>query len=192
MEIIAADGLPAVRIITPRRHRDDRGFFSEVWNQGGLHEAGIDARFMQDNHALSRPVGTLRGLHFQIGESAQGKLIRCSKGRIFDVAVDIRHGSPTFGRFAAVELSAENWRQVYVPVGFAHGYCTLEPDTEVIYKVTAYYDPASERGLLWNDPAIGIAWPVTTASAVIAERDATWPRLRDLPAYFVSAEHPDR
>jgi len=191
MEIIAADGLPAVRIITPRRHRDDRGFFSEVWHQGRFTEAGLDVRFLQDNHALSQPVGTLRGLHFQIGTSAQGKLIRCSKGRILDVAVDIRHGSPSFGRFAAVELSAENWRQVYVPTGFAHGYCTLEPDTEVIYKVTAYYDPAAERGLLWNDPGIGIAWPVTMDLAVIAERDATWPRLRDLPAYFAYAEHPD-
>jgi dTDP-4-dehydrorhamnose 3,5-epimerase len=191
MEIIAADGLAGVRIITPRRHRDDRGFFSEVWNQGRLGEAGIDVRFVQDNHALSRPVGTLRGLHFQIGASAQGKLIRCNKGRILDVAVDLRHGSPTFGRSVALELSAENWRQVYVPTGFAHGYCTLEPDTEVIYKVTAYYDPAAERGLLWNDPEIGIAWPVTTDSAVIAERDAKWPRLRDLPSYFVYTEHPD-
>src|SRR5262249_42107026 len=123
--------------------------------------AGIDCRFVQENYALSRLAGTVRGLHFQIGSTAQAKLVRCPRGRILDVAVDIRRGSPTFGRHTAAVLSAENWKQLYVPAGFAHGYCTLEPDTEVLYKVTAYYDPPAERGLAWDDPVRGShgRWP---------------------------------
>jgi dTDP-4-dehydrorhamnose 3,5-epimerase len=191
LEIRGADGLPAVRTIVPRRHRDERGFFSETWREDALRDAGISGPFVQENHALSRARGTIRGLHFQIAAAAQAKLIRCSRGSIFDVAVDIRRGSPSFGRHVAVVLSAENWKQVYVPAGFAHGYCTLDPDSEVIYKVTAYYDPASERGLAWDDPQVAIAWPVDAKAAILTERDRGFPRLADLPPYFSFADFPD-
>ena len=191
LDVVATEGLPAVRVITPRRHQDSRGFLSEVWRQDALTEAGIDVSFVQENHAASRATGTIRGLHFQIRAAAQAKLVRCPRGSIFDVVVDIRHGSPTFGRHAAIVLSTENWKQLYVPKGFAHGYCTLEPDTEVMYKVTAYYDPASERGLAWDDPDIGIAWPVSADRAVLTERDRTFPRLAGLPDFFPFGDYPD-
>ena len=191
LDVVAAEGLAAVRVITPRRHQDTRGFFSEVWRQDALTEAGIDVRFVQENHAASRASGTIRGLHFQIGPAAQAKLVRCPRGSVFDVVVDIRRGSPTFGRHTAIVLSAKNWKQLYVPEGFAHGYCTLERDTEVMYKVTAYYDPASERGLAWDDPDIGIAWPVSADRAVLTERDRTFPRLAGLPDFFPFGDHPD-
>jgi dTDP-4-dehydrorhamnose 3,5-epimerase len=125
MDIVAAEGLPAVRVLLPQRHQDARGYFSEVWREDSMTRAGIKARFVQENHALSRASGTIRGLHFQVGPAAQGKLVRCLRGSILDVAVDIRHGSSTFGRHVSIVLSAENWKQVYVPIGFAHGYCTL-------------------------------------------------------------------
>jgi dTDP-4-dehydrorhamnose 3,5-epimerase len=191
LDLVAAEGLPAVRVITPRRHQDSRGFLSEVWRQDALTEAGIAVRFVQENHAASRATGTIRGLHFQIGDAAQAKLVRCPRGSVFDVAVDIRHGSPTFGRHTGIVLSAKNWKQLYVPEGFAHGYCTLEPDTEVMYKVTAYYDPASERGLAWDDPDIGIAWPVSADRAVLTERDRTFPRLAGLPDFFPFGDYPN-
>jgi dTDP-4-dehydrorhamnose 3,5-epimerase len=191
LEIVSADGLPAVRVILPRRQRDARGFFSEVWREDVMAGAGISPRFVQENHALSGATGTVRGLHFQIGKSAQAKLIRCPRGSILDVAVDIRSGSPTYGRYAAVVLSDENWKQCYVPAGFAHGYCTLQPNTEVIYKVTAYYDPSSERGLAWNDAEIGIVWPVAPELAVMTERDRTFPRLAELPQFFTFSNFPD-
>jgi dTDP-4-dehydrorhamnose 3,5-epimerase len=190
-EIHAADGIPAVRTIVPGRHQDERGFFSETWREDALRDAGIIGPFVQENHALSHASGTIRGLHFQIGAAAQAKLIRCTRGSIFDVAIDIRRGSPSFGRHVAVVLSAENWKQLYVPVGFAHGYCTLDPDSEVIYKVTAYYDPASERGLAWDDPQVAIAWPVDPKAAVLTERDRGFPRLADLPPYFSYADFPE-
>ena len=191
LHIVPAEGLPAVRLISPRRHQDARGFFSEVWREDAMGQAGIHVRFVQENHARSRAGGTIRGLHFQIGQSAQGKLIRCPCGSILDVAVDIRRGSPTFGRHFATVLSAENWKQLYVPIGFAHGYCTLEPDTEVIYKATAYYDPAAERGVAWNDPEIGIAWPVGADQAILVERDRAYPCLAELADYFPFPSHPD-
>ena len=191
LDLVAAEGLPAVRVITPRRHQDSRGFLSEVWREDALTEAGIAVRFVQENHAASRATGTIRGLHFQIGDAAQAKLVRCPRGSVFDVAVDIRHGSPTFGRHTGIVLSAKNWKQLYVPEGFAHGYCTLEPDTEVMYKVTAYYDPASERGLAWDDPEIGIAWPVSRDRAVLTERDRTFPRLAGLPDFFPFSDYPN-
>jgi dTDP-4-dehydrorhamnose 3,5-epimerase len=191
LDVVAAEGVPAVRVITPRRHQDSRGFFSEVWRHDALMEAGIDVRFVQDNHAASRAAGTIRGLHFQIGGAAQAKLIRCPRGSIFDVAVDIRRGSPTFGRHTAIVLSGENWKQLYVPVGFAHGYCTLKPDTEVMYKVSAYYDPASERGLPWDDPEIGIAWPLRPDQAILTERDRMFPRLAELPDFFRFGDYPN-
>ena len=191
MEIAAADGLPAVRILLPQRHQDARGYFSEVWREDSMARSGIKVRFVQENHALSRAAGTLRGLHFQIGSAAQGKLVRCLRGGILDVAVDIRHGSPTFGRYVSTVLSAENWKQVYVPIGFAHGYCTLAPNTEVLYKVTAYFDPASERGLAWDDPDIGITWPVKAEDAILVARDRAYPRLAGLTTFFPFASYPD-
>ena len=191
MDIAAAEALPAVRVLSARRYQDSRGFFSEVWREDALRQAGIEVRFVQENHALSHAAHTVRGLHFQIAEAAQAKLVRCPRGSILDVAVDIRRGSPTFGRHVAVVLSAENWKQLYVPVGFAHGYCTLEPDTEVIYKVTAYYDPASERGVAWDDPEIKIAWPAGPDRAVLTTRDRAYPRLAELPNFFPFASHPD-
>jgi dTDP-4-dehydrorhamnose 3,5-epimerase len=191
INIIAAEGLPAVRVIRPCRHQDARGYFSEVWREDAMRQAGIDVRFVQENHTLSRIKGTIRGLHFQIGPAAQGKLVRCVRGSIFDVAVDIRRGSPTFGRHVSLILSTENWKQLYVPIGFAHGYCTLEPETEVTYKVTAYYDPASERGLAWDDPEIGIAWPVDGEKAVLVSRDRLYPRLSELSDVFTYASYPD-
>jgi dTDP-4-dehydrorhamnose 3,5-epimerase len=184
LEIECVASLPAVRVLVPRRHTDERGFLSEIWREDALRNAGIAHRFVQENHAYSRTPATVRGLHFQIGGAAQAKLVRCTRGSILDVAVDIRRGSPTFGRHAAVVLSRQNWQQVYVPQGFAHGYCTLEPDTEVIYKVTAYYDPPSERGIAWDDPEIGIAWPVGAKEAILTDRDRAWPRLSELADFF--------
>lgn len=173
--------IPDVKLITPRRHSDDRGFFSETYSARALKEAGIDALFVQDNHSLSRRKGVVRGLHYQMAPQAQGKLIRTTRGAIFDVAVDIRHGSPTFGRHVSVVLSAENWAQLWVPVGFAHGFCTLEDDTEVQYKVSEYYAPEYDRGILWNDPALGISWPVSAADAILSDKDRGQPLLQDVP-----------
>ena len=139
---------------------------------------------MQENQSRSHARGTVRGLHFQIGESAQSKLVRCIRGSLLDVAVDIRHGSPTFGCHVSEVLSEENWRQIYIPIGFAHGYCTLKPDTEIIYKVSSYYDAKAERGLVWDDPKLGIEWGVTKDAAIITDRDRNFPTLADLPNYF--------
>jgi dTDP-4-dehydrorhamnose 3,5-epimerase len=191
IEIIAVDHLPDVKLIKPRRYQDDRGFFSEVWRDDVWRAAGMNVAFVQENHVLSHAAGTVRGLHFQIGKAAQAKLIRCSRGSIFDVAADIRRGSPTFGCHAAVTLSAENWHQLFVPAGFAHGYCTLEPDTEVIYKVSAFYDPAAERGLAWDDEAIGINWPIDRSDAVLVARDRGYPKLSDLEEFFSFVERAD-
>jgi dTDP-4-dehydrorhamnose 3,5-epimerase len=173
-----------VKVITPSIVRDDRGFFSETYSCRALSEAGIDAEFVQDNHSLSRARGVLRGLHFQTEPSAQGKLVRVLRGSIFDVAVDIRRGSATFGRHVSCVLSAENWSQMWVPVGFAHGFCTLEPDTEVFYKVTAAYAPHCDKGIAFDDPDLAIAWPISASDAVLSDRDRRHPRLRDLPAEF--------
>jgi len=190
-DIAATQKVPALRVLSPVRHRDERGFFSEVCREDALARAGIGCRFVQENHALSRAPWTVRGLHFQIGRVAQAKLIRCSRGSIFDVAVDIRRGSPSFGRYLATVLSEENWHQLYVPAGFAHGYCTLEPDTEVIYKVSAYYDPQSERGVAWDDPELGISWPASAEAAILTDRDRAWPRLRELADCFWYSDWPD-
>lgn len=183
MQVIAT-ALTEVKILVPRRIGDARGFFSEVWNARELSAIGIEAGFVQDNHALTPLAGTLRGLHYQVPPVAQGKLVRVTRGAIVDVAVDIRRGSSTFGRCAMSLLSAENWRQVWIPSGFAHGYCTVEPDTEVLYKVTDFYSPAYERGIAWDDPAIGIAWPVGADAAILSERDRLHPRLADQPDLF--------
>ncbi len=182
--------IDAVRLIQPIRHADARGFFSETYSRRAFAEAGIDIGFVQDNHALSREAGTVRGLHFQTPPFAQDKLVRVVRGAIFDVAVDIRVGSPTFGQHVSAIISAAEWNQIFVPAGFAHGLVTLEPDTEVIYKVSSHYAPEHDKGLLWNDPALGINWPVNEAEAILSDKDRGQPRLAELPEYF--HHEPDR
>ena len=169
--------LPEVLLITPKRHGDERGFFSETYSRKALTEAGFTRDFVQDNHSMSTRRGVLRGLHFQRPPFMQDKLVRVIRGAVFDVAVDIRQDSPTFGRWVGEELSAENWRQLLVPAGFAHGFVTLTDEVEVLYKVTDYYAPASEDGLLWSDPQIGVEWPVPPAEVTTNARDAAWPGL---------------
>lgn len=176
--------IPDVRILTPRRFGDHRGFFSETYNRETFAKAGVTLTFVQDNHSLSAAVGTLRGLHFQSHPAAQDKLVRVARGRILDVAVDLRRSSPSYGQHVAVELSAENWRQLLIPVGFAHGFITLEPDTEVLYKVTDLYSAAHDLGLAWDDPALGIDWPLPPGGPVLSDKDRHHPRLADLPEYF--------
>jgi len=171
-------------LVTPRRIADHRGFFSEAFRADLLAANGIDATFVQDNHARSAARGVLRGLHFQVPPRAQGKLVRVTRGSILDVCVDIRDRSPTFGRHVAVELSAANWRQIWVPAGFAHGYVTLEADTEVLYKTTDYYAPQHERSLAWNDPALAIDWRLPHGEVTLSEKDRAQPRLADLGVVF--------
>jgi dTDP-4-dehydrorhamnose 3,5-epimerase len=174
-----------VKIIRPSRHGDARGFFSETYSQRELAATlGFELPFVQDNHSLSARAGTVRGLHYQSSPFAQDKLVRVVRGRIFDVAVDIRRGSATFGQHVTAEISAEAWNQILVPVGFAHGFVTLEPDTEVVYKVTNYYAREHDHGILWNDPALCIAWPVSAAVAVISEKDRANPRLAEAVNLF--------
>lgn len=185
---IADTAIPAVKLIEPKRFGDHRGFFSETYSRAAFLMAGIDLDFVQDNHSLSLEVGTLRGLHFQAPPFAQDKLIRCTRGRILDVAVDIRRGSPSFGAHVAVELSEENWRQALVPKGFAHGFITLEASSEVLYKVTAPYSAAHDFGLAFNDPALCIDWSAPAGGPVLSEKDRRHPLLADLPAYFDYAE----
>ena len=173
--------LPEVKILTPRRFGDARGFFAETWNRRALAEAGIDADFVQDNHSLSAAAGTLRGLHFQAPPHAQGKLVRCGRGRLFDVAVDARRGSPTYGRWAGVELSAENGRQVWIPPGFLHGFLTLEDDTEVVYKCTDYYAPAADGAVRWD--SCGIDWPLS-GTPILSDKDAAAPPFAEFESPF--------
>ena len=181
---VTATAIPDVKIVTPRRHGDSRGFFTETYNRRSWADHGLDFDFAQDNLSLSATVGTVRGLHFQAPPHAQAKLVSVIHGAALDVAVDIRAGSPTFGRHVAVTLSAEDGRQLLIPVGFAHGFCTLRPDTLFAYKVTGYYAPDHDKGVLWNDPALAIDWPVTAAAAAVSDRDAAQPTLAELPAYF--------
>lgn len=176
--------IPDVKVITPRRFGDHRGFFSETYSKPAFEAAGFVLDFIQDNHSLSAAVGVLRGLHFQIPPFAQDKLVRVVRGRIFDVAVDIRRGSPSYGRWVGAEISAEAWNQILVPVGFAHGFVTLEPNTEVVYKVTAPYAPEHDRGLAWDDPDLGVAWPLDGIEPILSEKDTRHPRLADLATYF--------
>ena len=173
--------IPGVLVVATRWFSDDRGSFTETYNRQRFTAAGIANDFRQDNLAVSTKAGTLRGLHFQLPPSAQAKLVRVVKGSVFDAVVDIRDGSPTFGQWVGVELSATNRLQLMVPAGFAHGYMTLEPDTEFAYKVDAHYDKESEGGIVWNDPAIGIDWPVPASGVHVAPRDAELPTLAQLP-----------
>jgi dTDP-4-dehydrorhamnose 3,5-epimerase len=175
--------IPDVLIIRPKKHGDHRGFFSETFKAAALREAGVELDWVQDNHSFSAARGVVRGLHFQRPPKAQAKLLRVTHGAVFDVAVDIRKGSATYGRHVAVELSAENWTQIYVPVGFAHGYCTLTENTEVLYKVSADYAPAEEGGLIWDDPDLGIDWPIR-GDATLSARDREWPRFRESVSPF--------
>ena len=180
--------IPEVKVVVPQRIGDSRGFFSEVWNARIFGAVGIEATFVQDNHVRNPQKGTVRGLHYQVNPLPQGKLLRVTRGAIFDVAVDIRRGSPTFGRHADAVLSADNWYQLWVPVGFAHGYCTLEDDTEVQYKTTDFYSPAHDRGIAWSDPMLMITWPVTIEKAIVSDRDRALPRLSEQPDLFEYAE----
>ncbi|MBC2803221.1 dTDP-4-dehydrorhamnose 3,5-epimerase [Rhizobium ruizarguesonis] len=181
IEISAIEGIVA---ITPPRFGDHRGYFSEVFKDAWFRENVADVTFIQDNESLSAQTGTVRGLHFQIPPFAQGKLVRCLAGRIMDVVVDIREGSPSFGKWLSQELSPENGMQLWVPAGFAHGFATLEPNSVISYKVTAPYSPQHDRGIAWNDPAIGIRWPFDERDMVSSDKDKTLPRLTDLPSHF--------
>ncbi|MGX9353382.1 dTDP-4-dehydrorhamnose 3,5-epimerase (plasmid) [Shimia sp. W99] len=182
--------LTGVLILTPARFGDARGFFSESWNRARMAEAGIDIDFVQDNHSLSQKAGTVRGLHFQAPPHAQAKLVRCGRGALFDVAVDIRAGSPTYGQWFGTELSAENGRQLLVPVGFAHGFVTLCDDTEIIYKCSDYYAPDCDRAIAHDDPDIGIDWGVSRAKRILSEKDAAAPTLAGLGPPFKWEEQP--
>ncbi|WP_422071059.1 dTDP-4-dehydrorhamnose 3,5-epimerase [Tranquillimonas rosea] len=175
--------LASVVEIEPRRFDDDRGFFEETWSRPKMAEAGLDFDFVQDNHSFSADVGTLRGLHFQAPPRAQDKLVRCGRGRIWDVAVDIRAGSPTFGQWYGVELSFENGKQLLVPAGFAHGFVTLEPETEIVYKCSDTYAPETEGALVWNDPDLAIDWPLA-GEPVMSQKDAAAPRFAGFDSPF--------
>jgi dTDP-4-dehydrorhamnose 3,5-epimerase len=184
MTEITPQALSEVFLITPKKFGDVRGYFMETYSQPRLEAAGFQGVFVQDNQSLTAAVGTVRGLHFQAPPHAQAKLVRVTRGVIYDVCVDIRLGSPTFGHHVAAELSADNNAQLLVPAGFAHGFQTLTPDCEVLYKVTDVYAPQTEGGLLWNDPALGIAWPISADRAILNARDAAWPILADLDSPF--------
>jgi dTDP-4-dehydrorhamnose 3,5-epimerase len=171
-------------LIKPKRFTDERGWFVETYKRRDAAERGLGEEFVQDNHSLSQPAGTLRGLHFQTPPHAQAKLVRCIRGRIMDYVVDVRRGSPTYGRYVAVELTADNGWQLYVPIGFAHGFLTLEPDCEVAYKVSDYYAPAHDAGIRWNDPAIGITWPLPPSGPVLSPKDERLPLLAEFNSPF--------
>ena len=181
---VSSTALPDVKLIIPKTLPDSRGLFCEVYNQHDFVAAGICVDFVQDNHSTSIHKDTIRGLHFQRPPFAQAKLVRAVRGRIFDVAVDIRRSSPTFGHHVAVELSAENWHQLFIPVGFAHGFCTLEPNCEVVYKVSNYWSREHDCGINWGDPKVAIPWPLTGAEPRLSDRDAALPKLSELPDLF--------
>jgi dTDP-4-dehydrorhamnose 3,5-epimerase len=181
MTTITPLALAEVLLITPKRHGDARGWFAETWSRKALLAAGVDTQFVQDNQAFSARKGTLRGLHFQNAPFAQGKLVRVLKGAVFDVALDIRRGSATYGQWVGATLTAEGGEQIWVPRGFAHAYMTLTDDAEIFYKVDNDYAPQSEGGVIWNDPDVGIAWPLDV-EPVLSDKDKLLPRLRDMPA----------
>jgi dTDP-4-dehydrorhamnose 3,5-epimerase len=177
--------LEGVFEIVPQRHGDSRGFFSETYNSRALAASGIELEFCQDNQSRSKERGVLRGLHYQLPPYAQDKLVRVLHGAIWDVVVDIRRGSPTFGRWLGMEVSAERWNQILVPKGYAHGFVTLVPDTEVFYKVTDFYSPEHDRAIRFDDPAIGIDWPIDGESITLSKKDAEAPLLADAETGFV-------
>lgn len=182
--LIEDTALEGVKILTPARHGDARGFFSESWNAQRMAEAGLAYDFVQDNHSVSAQVGTLRGLHFQSPPHAQAKLVRCGRGCLFDVAVDIRVGSPSYGKWVGVELSFDNGKQLMIPDGFLHGFVTRHPDTEIVYKCTDYYAPDCDGAVIWNDPALGIDWDLGGIDPVLSGKDAAAPVLADLGDVF--------
>ena len=175
------EGLVEIR---PNRFSDERGFFSEVWREDAMAEAGIDVHFVQDNHSFSKARGVLRGMHFQSPPAAQEKLVRVSRGAVFDVAVDVRPGSASYGRWAGLVLSAQEWNQLFIPKGFAHGFVTLEDDTEVMYKVSAVYAPDLDRTVRFDDPAIGIDWPIRPGSVTLSDKDRSAPLLSEIDTGF--------
>ena len=187
MEIQTFD-IPGVTLFTPRHIGDERGYFAETFRADIFAAQCGDTVFVQDNESLSAKAGTIRGLHFQSDPHAQGKLVRCTAGALFDVAVDIRQGSPTYGQWVAETLTPANGRQLWVPPGFAHGFCTLAPDTVIAYKVTDYYSAECDKGLAWDDPEIGIAWPDIADPETLSAKDRKQPLLADLPAYFSWSE----
>jgi dTDP-4-dehydrorhamnose 3,5-epimerase len=181
---IIATAIPEVWAIRPRIFPDDRGSFTESYNATTFAEVGVELTFVQDNQSITVRKGTIRGLHFQIPPMAQAKLVRVLKGSVFDVAVDLRQGSPTYGLHVSRVLSAANQEQLLLPVGFAHGFCTREDDTIVLYKVSNYYSPPHERGVRWNDPVLAIDWKITEAEALLSTRDQVYPGLAQLPPFF--------
>jgi dTDP-4-dehydrorhamnose 3,5-epimerase len=181
---VTATAIPDVKIITPKKFGDHRGFFSETYHKAKLEQAGIQLEFLQDNQSLSVARGVLRGLHYQLPPLAQDKLVRVTRGAILDVAVDIRRNSPTFGQHVAVELTAENWQQLLVPIGFAHGFVTLTENTEVCYKCSDYYSPEHERGISFDDPDLNIDWRISAADLTLSDRDRQHPRLKDQADIF--------
>ena len=176
--------IAGLKLMIPPRFEDERGFFSETYSEKALQEAGLPATFVQDNFSLSTRKGTIRGLHFQRTPHAQAKLVRVNRGRILDIAVDLRRSSPTYGKHVAVELSRQNWEQLYIPAGFAHGFCTLEPDTEVAYKTSSPYAPEYEAGILWSDPSLAIAWPVAAHDVTVSDKDARLPSFANMAIAF--------
>ena len=178
------------RIVVPKRHLDSRGWFSETVREDRLRDLGITCRFVQENQSYSRHSGTLRGLHFQAPPAEQAKLISVLRGKILDVAIDIRRGSPTYGHHVSIELTAESGRQFFIPAGFAHGFLTLENDVTVNYKVSNFYAPAQEGGIRWDDPDVAIAWPVPGNDIILSDKDRELPRLRNLVSSFPYDGHP--
>lgn len=182
--------IPGTMLMTPTRHRDNRGFFSEIFSAPEIARLGIDFGFVQENYSYSAQKHTVRGLHAQSPPCAQAKLVQVLAGAVLDVAVDLRRGSPWYGKFVAAELSADNWSQILIPAGFAHGFCTLTPDTAVVYKVTAPYSASHDGGILWNDPALGIPWPATVAPVLLSDKDRQLPLLADYDSPFVYDGNP--
>jgi dTDP-4-dehydrorhamnose 3,5-epimerase len=182
MEVIGLE-IDAVKLVRPRRFADSRGYFVETWHRERFAASGVHADFVQDNASFSRLPGTIRGLHFQRPPAAQAKLVRVARGAVLDVAVDLRRASSSFGRYVSATLTSDGGEQLFVPIGFAHGFCTLEPDTEVVYKVSTFYAPEQDGGILWNDPAIGIDWPLGGNAPVLSEKDAKLPRLADIEPF---------
>ena len=185
---IQSFAIPGIKLLTPRHIGDERGYFAETFRADLFTGQCSDLAFVQDNESMSTKVGTIRGLHFQSGPHAQGKLVRCTAGALFDVAVDIRQGSPTYGLWVAETLTPENGKQLWLPPGFAHGFCSIEPDTVICYKVTDYYSVECDKGLRWDDPAIGIVWPDIADPETLSAKDRQQPMLVELPDYFAWGE----